>query len=354
MVLRKGALIGFGQVAEKAHAPAWIKKGNFSIEAIAEPSASRRSLAQRIFPGSHIYKSAQELFRKEKNLDFVDISSPPHLHFPHAVLAFENKTHVLCEKPLGLTPKAVDDLRRCSEKARKVLYCVHNWKYAPLIQKLNELLKDKSIGMIHHIQWHTLRSRPATVSTSKSNNWRTDRTLSGGGILMDHGWHSIYLLRWLLGREPISVLGDLKFSNSGPEYEACCLMNYGSTTAFIYLSWNAAFRNHWGIFYGSSGSLEVRDDCLLIKKGSLPPQVYSFPEGLSKGSAHPEWFYFMLDDFQKALETPASNNETIREAVTCIQTIDLIYKDQANRRSQLNKKIIHPRMYKRRVHALKF
>src|SRR5208282_4141410 len=39
--------------------------------------------------------------------------------------------HVLVEKPLALTLAGFDELSALAAEKRRVLMCVHNWKYAP-------------------------------------------------------------------------------------------------------------------------------------------------------------------------------------------------------------------------------
>ena len=44
-----------------------------------------------------------------------------------------------------------------------------------------------------------LRTKPAVSAIP--GDWRKDPAVSGGGILVDHGWHNFYLMRRLLGDE---------------------------------------------------------------------------------------------------------------------------------------------------------
>ena len=46
----RGALIGFGNAAARAHLPAWEGNDDFRIVAVAEPDAERARLAAQPFP----------------------------------------------------------------------------------------------------------------------------------------------------------------------------------------------------------------------------------------------------------------------------------------------------------------
>ncbi len=323
----RGALIGFGAVAENAHAPAWKALPDFEIAAIAEASASRREAAQKHFPKAKVYSSPEEMLKKERRIDFVDIATPPHMHAAQIGAALKAGRHVICEKPLVLHRKDLTPLKAAAKRRDKVLFTVHNWKYAPLFQKLRELLDRGTIGAVHHAEWHVLRTKPAAVAGVNDGNWRTDRKRSGGGILIDHGWHAFYLLHWLLDGPHESVRAALKPSaGRTTDEEATCLLRYPKASAVVHLSWNAPRRDHWGVFYGRKGAIELQDDRLIVRRGDQPPQSYVFPEALSRGSAHPEWFQTALGEFREAVEHPAARQRNLKEAADCIAIIERIYR----------------------------
>jgi len=329
----KGALFGFGAVCEKAHVPAFQREPGFEIVAVADTDPGRRAAAARCFPGVRAYASPQALLEAEKGLDFVDIATPPHLHAEQSLLALEKRVHVLCEKPLVLRPQDLEALRRESKARRRAVFPVHNWKHAPLFEKLHELVADKVIGPIRHIEWHALRTQPSIVVGK--GNWRTDRLLSGGGILMDHGWHAFYLLGWILGKEPLRAWGILGFPHpvhkggrADSEDEATCLIEYPRASAVAHFTWRATGRGHWGVLYGGTGTILVRDDRLIVVRDGGPEQTYVFPEPLSKGSAHPDWFQGTLRDFRAATADLSLAEAALEEAGRCLRLLEQLYRQE--------------------------
>jgi len=321
----KGALIGFGQVAENAHAPAWKKDKHAVISAAVEAHPDRRAAALKIFPGIKTYATLDALLKSKTPVDFVDIATPPHLHARQCLAALTAKKHVLCEKPLVLNCREFTELKTAAEKNDRTLFTIHNWKYAPLFQKLRSLLDEKVIGAVSHIEWHTLRNQPAPVAAGNAN-WRTNKNFSGGGILIDHGWHAIYLLCWLTGKVPVGASGVLKFAGTDTEREATCLIDFGDAGAVAHLTWNASTRGHWGVLHGRNGSIQISDDRLDLSRGGKPPTSYAFDEPLSKGSAHPEWFASMLTEFHAAVKTPRQRKQNLAEAGQCIRLITELYE----------------------------
>lgn len=335
----KGAIIGFGQVAERAHAPAFRRMPGLSIVAATDAGAERLAAAQRAFPGARPYATLEALLRGEPELDFVDIATPPHLHAAQIGTALQRGCHVLCEKPLTLTGAEFETVRLRAREARRLVFPVHNWKHAPLFQTLKGLLERGTIGRVRHAEWHVLRTQPAAVAGSGKGNWRTDPRLSGGGILMDHGWHAFYLLGWLLGQAPASAAGILKPAEgarggAGSDVEATALIRFGDASALIHLSWAAPRRDHWGVLYGTTGSIDVFDDRLALRRGDAPPQSYAFPEGLSRGSAHPEWFAGTLREFAAALRdgNGEPGESALEEARQCLWLLEELYQRRGGRK----------------------
>src|SRR4051812_14974723 len=80
-----GALVGYGFIAEKGHAPAYRAAAGdgvpLSIVAVADTCAARRAKAKRDLPGVRVYEGVDALLAKEKGrIDFVDVTTPPSEH----------------------------------------------------------------------------------------------------------------------------------------------------------------------------------------------------------------------------------------------------------------------------------
>jgi predicted dehydrogenase len=314
----KGALIGFGQVAEKAHVPAFLKSPGFQLVAAVDASEERLAAARALIPGLRTYASLDALLAAEKGLDFVDLATPPFMHAQQAEQALAAGLNVLCEKPLALSASELSRIEAAAQ-AGKVVFTVHNWKHAPLLAKAQELVAAKAIGAVSHAEWHTLRREPAKTAL---DNWRSDPVRSGGGILVDHGWHALYLVFGWLGQPATRVSALLK--PAGAEREATVFLECGDATGLIRLSWNAPARSNWGAIHGSEGSLELLDDELILRRADRT-EKFSFPEKISQGSAHPEWFQGTLSDFADEL-AGSRRGRNLAEARFCLDVMTRAYE----------------------------
>ena len=94
--------------------------------------------------------------------------------------------NVLCEKPLVLATWELDQIRNLAAEKERLVFTVHNWKFAPICRKITELISSGALGQIHHCDWQVLRTGPSI--TTDARNWRLDPEKAGGGILVDHDY----------------------------------------------------------------------------------------------------------------------------------------------------------------------
>jgi predicted dehydrogenase len=135
-------------------------------------------------------------------LDAVDICLPHHLHAEAIVAAAQAGKHILCEKPLCLTVEQAQQVHHAVGAAGVTLMCAHNQLYLPAVAKAKELLDDGALGTIYQVR--TTDSfyndfHPETMG------WRASVATSGGGELMDTGYHPTYLMLHFAGGSPIEA-----------------------------------------------------------------------------------------------------------------------------------------------------
>src|SRR5262249_67333 len=196
--------------------------------------------------------------------DFVDIASPPALHGAAASAALNAGAHVLVEKPLGLSLAEFDGVVDVARARRRVLMCVHNWKFAPAYSRARALIDEGRIGPVRSVSLERLRVEPAG-SGGPGAVWRTTGA-SGGGILSDHGWHVFSRVQWLRGGELARGVAATLFTTAGGvEQTAEIDVTFGSgQSAHAMLSWRAERRRTHATIVGTNGSLEIDSERLLL------------------------------------------------------------------------------------------
>ena len=314
----RGAIIGLGNVALEGHLPGWTRRDDVEIVAVSDTEHGRRQLADARLPAARWYDSVDGLLAHEP-LDFVDICTPPASHGPLVCRALERGLHVLCEKPLVVGPDDLARVSRLAEATRRVVHTVHNWHHAPIIKRTMQLVQQGTIGPVTRVVWRTLRTRPAAASNANGVNWRLDPALGGGGVLTDHGWHVFYLLRNWIGDRPTAVSARLerrRHLTSPVEDTATVQVTFPCATAEIFLTWAADRRDNVAELVGTDGRIELHAETLRLERDGRE-QRWSCPPALSNGSAHPEWFDPVVDQFLGAVTGTAPRDSNLAEARLC-------------------------------------
>ncbi|MBV8774046.1 MAG: Gfo/Idh/MocA family oxidoreductase [Deltaproteobacteria bacterium] len=327
MILR-GAISGFGAVAAQAHLAGWQSQPHVSIVAVHDPAAARRHLAINLVKNIRVYDDL-ELMLDGEALDFVDIASPPPFHAPAAKQVLRAGANVIVEKPLCLTREELAELTQLAASTNRLLLCVHNWKYSPAYRRAQELITAGRLGQIQYISLVRMRTAPAgtpPAGTAPANydgaEWRR-HSKSGGGILIDHGWHSFYLAHWLTGgQKPVSVSSYLGFdAHTGVDTLAHLRIRFpGTTIVNVLLTWDSPVRKTAAFIVGTDGVLEMDADKILFTEGSGRTASYSLNGG-PDDSYHRGWFAAAAADYTRALnEGPGTDFAGINldEAATAL------------------------------------
>jgi len=320
----RGAFIGVGNVALRGHLPAWLARAGVALVAASDPSdAGRIELESRV-PGIHWYARAEEMLASE-TLDFVDICAPPAAHADLARQALRSGRHVLCEKPLVVRLEDLQPLVEASSRAERVLFTVLNWRHAPILARVRELVAEGVIGDIRRCLWETVR-REAALS-SMARNWRMDPAVSGGGILTDHGWHAFSVLADWFPQAPLRIAAHLEKRRGGVvEDTARVLLDYDGASAEVFLTWAGEERANRVRIEGSQGALALDGRVLELTGPGGRRERWEFPEPLSQGSHHPDWFGGVIDGFTGEIADRRSRGRNLAAAGLCAALVTAAYE----------------------------
>lgn len=132
-------------------------------------------------------------------LEAVYIASPNYLHRDMTVAAFENRLHVLCEKPMELSLKQCDDMIQASRKSGKILALFMQMHYRQRYHKVKELIAGGRIGQPAMV-WCTEYRGPFI----EMKDWVWEKAKSGGAIVEKNCHHYDLLDLWMQS-EPTTV-----------------------------------------------------------------------------------------------------------------------------------------------------
>jgi len=200
----KVGLIGGGGIAT-AHIRGFREHAD-RIVATAVADVVPETLARRAEELHAVpYRDYADLIR-EADIDAVDICLPHHLHKDAIVRAADAGKHILCEKPLCLTAEEAHEVRAAVQGNGVTLMCAHNQLFLPAVAKARALLEAGAIGKVYEVR--TTDSFHNDFDPSNMG-WRASAATSGGGELIDTGYHPTYLLLHLAGGSPVEATAML-------------------------------------------------------------------------------------------------------------------------------------------------
>lgn len=200
----KVGLIGAGGIAG-AHIKGYHAHSDVvSIVAVADAfPASAQSRAAEF--DAEVFDNYNTMLA-EADIDAVDICLPHHLHKDAIIAAARAGKHILCEKPLCMTLEEALEIRTVIRETGVTLMSAHNQLFQPSVAKAKELIDGGLLGKLYEAR--TTCSFLAELDAS-SVGWRGDKKQTGGGELIDSGYHPAYMLMYLVGAAPTEVTAML-------------------------------------------------------------------------------------------------------------------------------------------------
>jgi predicted dehydrogenase len=124
-------LIGAGGIAG-VHVDGYLRNpGTVTFAAVADPS--REAAESRAGDTGAVIFGDYATMLAEADIDAVDICLPHHLHKDAIVAAARAGKHILCEKPLCLTPEEAAEVDAAVAEAGVTLMCAHNQLFLPAV-----------------------------------------------------------------------------------------------------------------------------------------------------------------------------------------------------------------------------
>ncbi|MBI1803640.1 MAG: Gfo/Idh/MocA family oxidoreductase [Ignavibacteriae bacterium] len=324
----RGALIGLGNIALRGHVPAYQSEGVKSkarIVAVMDVVEQSRTKANEVFPGATFYTSINTLLENEKP-DFVDICTPPYTHAEYIKACAAKGIHVVCEKPLVEKYSTARELADAVKKAGIVFVPCHQYKYSPLWKSIRDVIASGKLGKVALAQFNVYRLHADTGTANWNPQWRTSKSHSGGGILVDTGAHYFYLAQYFFGipQKISAILRTLKHTDYGVEDTAIVTLEYPDTLMQINLTWAANQRANSVYVAGEKGSLSYDGVHLLHTDGEETREI-PMPD-VSDKSQYVAWYAALFQEFICRIEQKNMATDLLDEAFMVMKLLDASYR----------------------------
>ncbi len=196
-------VLGTAGIAVHAVIPAIQSSRNGRVLGIASRRLERAEATARELAIPRAY-GAYETLLDDADIDAVYIPLPNSLHREWTIRAAQKGKHVLCEKPLALTPADCDEMIAACQSQSVYLMEAFMYRFHPQTEKVQELIRQGVVGELRMIR------SAFTFAVSRPNDIRLQKAL-GGGSVMDVGCYCINVARFLFQDEPTEALAAAVF-----------------------------------------------------------------------------------------------------------------------------------------------
>lgn len=219
------------------------------IHAVASRSVERAQAFAQQYKAPHAF-GGYEAMCSCPDLDVVYIASPHVGHHEHSLLFLKNKIPVLCEKPLAMNSRQVNEMIAAA-RANDTFLMEAIWtRFIPVFDKVCQLIKADKIGPLN-----TIRADFGFKATFDPASRLFDAEL-GGGALLDVGLYPVYAATQFLGK-PSEVQAIARKGPSGTDDSCAMLFKYAGERIAIL---DCSVVNHTStiaVLYGSKGKIQI-------------------------------------------------------------------------------------------------
>ena len=245
------ALIGAGAISQ-THSLAFKRTALSRLVAVCDTNLSAaQSLAA---PHQAAAFGDLESLLHGEPFDAAIVCTPPNTHRDICVSLLQRGIHVLCEKPVAVSFEQAAEMFSVARQTGSKLTMASKFRHVDDVRFAKSLVESGTIGDI------VLFENAFTSNVDMRGRWNSDPAVSGGGVLIDNGTHSVDIMRYFLG--PLSQLQVIEGKRlQSPEVEDTVKIFVKSTDGVlgdIDLSWSVdkELANYINLF-GSEGTITV-------------------------------------------------------------------------------------------------
>lgn len=191
--LRVG-IAGYGVVGKRRHH--FIdQRDDMKVVAVCDRTFQDEGV---LAEGIHYYKTYQRLL-EDQALDVLFVCLTNDIAAQVTCAGLEQGLHVFCEKPPGRDVADIEKVMEC-EAAHPGLTLKYgfNHRYHDSVREALAILASGQFGRV--LNMRGVYGKSQFISYGAPSDWRTQRAVAGGGILLDQGIHMVDLMR-LFGGE---------------------------------------------------------------------------------------------------------------------------------------------------------
>jgi predicted dehydrogenase len=189
----KFAIVGYGHIG-KRHAEMVRRNEEAELVAVVDSASSAECGADGI--EESFFSTMEEMFEAHPEIDVVNICTPNGLHASQSLKALNQKKHVVCEKPMGLSKANCEEVIFKALQVSRHVFCVMQNRYSPPSAWMKQMIENKRLGEIFLVDIDCYWNRDERYY--KKEGWKGKADLDGGTLFTQFS-HFIDIMYWLFG-----------------------------------------------------------------------------------------------------------------------------------------------------------
>lgn len=199
----KVGIVGTGLMGS-AHTKA-LRWNGINVAGILGSTYEKSKLAAASLEIPRAYQTFEEMVA-DNEIHVIHLTTPNHLHYPHAKAALDAGKHVVCEKPLAMNSIESRELVELGKRHQLVTAVNYNFRMTPMLQKAREICQKGDLGKPRLIHGSYLQD---WLLYPTDWNWRLDPALAGQlRTVGDIGSHWLDLASYISGLRIQEVFAD--------------------------------------------------------------------------------------------------------------------------------------------------
>ncbi|MCE5313942.1 MAG: Gfo/Idh/MocA family oxidoreductase [Armatimonadota bacterium] len=204
----KIGVMSFAHMHAYGYAQALTQCAGVDFVGVADDDQARAKAAAGQF-GVKAFDSYSDMLASD--IQAVVVCSENVNHRRHVALAAQSGKHILCEKPLAATLHDAEAIIEIVRRSDVRLMTAFPCRFHPAYKQLKASVKSDELGKVLAIK--------ATNQGKCPWGWFVDKSLSGGGAVMDHTVHLVDLMRDMTGSEPVRVYAEIGNRMYGKDFD---------------------------------------------------------------------------------------------------------------------------------------
>lgn len=335
-------VIGAGGIS-RTHMPGWAASPYARVVAGADVNPVILEQWGRDFGVAQLTVEPAELLA-DPDIDIIDVCTPNMYHTDFVVAALNAGKHVICEKPLAVTPAEIRRMIAARDASGKQLMTAQHHRFSGVSQAVRREVELGALGEVYHARSWMLR-RSAYLPTPTFVYLEH----AGGGALIDIGVHILDLTLWLMGNpEPVSVSGvtrtdlarrpgvfsswhegDMPADIDVEEFAAAFVRFASGATLMLEVSWilhhDTPIEDMQLWLYGTEGGLRW-PEAKFLSSNYATRQFYDRTLGRTEDVMEPH--AFECYEFARALAEGRPSPVPPEQSLQVSRILDAVYRSQ--------------------------